>query len=190
MSEVDSRIFVCPLSKVGAVVQLTGASHLISILESERLPNTPPGISPAAHLRIATDDFPSHQDASLSEKGQEEIGTLVQFAESWPKTRPLVVHCVAGLSRSTAAAFVVLCALNRELSALTIAERLRRASAFADPDPGIVALGDAVLNRNGEMQRAIRSVGESLPAAIGRPFWLPSRVATAAKSADSSWKAA
>ena len=67
----------------------------------------------------------------------------------------MVVHCWAGISRSTAAAYTALCAINPEVSEELIAVRLRDASPTAYPNRLIIQLADAALGRNGRMVRAI-----------------------------------
>ena len=57
----------------------------------------------------------------------------------------MLIHCWAGISRSTAAAYVALCALNPHADERTLANRLRSASPQASPNPRIVALADAEL---------------------------------------------
>jgi predicted protein tyrosine phosphatase len=82
-----------------------------------------------------------------------------------------VVHCYAGVSRSTAAAYVTVCTLNPGRSEASIAQALRRASPTATPNIRIVALADDMLGRNGRMVDAIAAIG---PGALAeaRPFRL------------------
>ena len=42
------------------------------------------------------------------------INTTLDFVRRWDRRAPLVVHCFAGISRSTATAFMAVCALNPE----------------------------------------------------------------------------
>src|SRR5262249_38174958 len=73
--------------------------------------------------------------------------------------KPLVVHCYAGISRSTAGAYVAACALNPRRDELAIARQLRRASATATPNSRFVALADRMLCREGRMVAAIDAIG-------------------------------
>ena len=78
---------------------------------------------------------------------------------------------LAGISRSTAAAFVT-CALSPDRSEASIAQALRRASPTAKPNIRIVALADDMLGRNGRMVDAITAIGpgvlaEAFPFRLG-----------------------
>jgi predicted protein tyrosine phosphatase len=102
---------------------------------------------------------------------------LVRFALNWDRQAPLLIHCWAGISRSTAAAFIMLCALNPDVPERLVARRLREASVTASPNRLLVRLADARLNRCGRMVTAIEQIGPGQMAPEGQPFILPSRLA-------------
>ena len=91
---------------------------------------------------------------------------------AWDRAAPLVVHCYAGISRSTAGAFVTACALNPRRDENTIARALRDASPTAMPNIRIVSLADAMLGRDGRMIAAIRAIGPGTAAYASEPFRL------------------
>lgn len=82
----------------------------------------------------------------------------------------MVVHCWAGISRSTAAAFTALCSLNPSVPEELIAAHLRAASPTATPNRLIVRLADAELGRNGRMVAAVERIGRGVPAHEALPF--------------------
>jgi predicted protein tyrosine phosphatase len=84
----------------------------------------------------------------------------------------MVVHCFAGISRSTAGAFVAACALNPRREELTIARELRRLSQTASPNRRIVSIGDRLLGRSGRMVDAVETIGPGRMAYEGDPFRL------------------
>ena len=108
--------------------------------------------------------------------GEEHVEQLIDFALDWGGQGPMVVHCWAGISRSTAAAYTALCAINPGVPEELIALRLREASPTAYPNRLIIRLADDALGRRGRMVRAIESIGAaSLPRsasvlAARRPF--------------------
>ena len=108
----------------------------------------------------------------------EHVLALIAFAQRWNRRGPLVVHCMAGISRSTAAAYVTLCSLNPGTSEDTLARCLREASPSALPNRQLVALGDTLLDRQGRMNTAIAAldIGAAL-SAPARPFSIPSTLA-------------
>ena len=97
---------------------------------------------------------------------------LINFVRAWDRANPLVVHCYAGISRSTAGAFVAACALNPHRDELAIARELRRASPTATPNPRIVAIADRMLGRDGRMSAAIDPIGRGMMASEALPFRL------------------
>jgi predicted protein tyrosine phosphatase len=100
------------------------------------------------------------------------VTKLIAFVRRWNRARPLVIHCYAGISRSTAGAFVTACALNPQRDEGSIAQALRQASATAAPNMRIVSLADRVLGRNGRMMSAIEMIGQGTPATEAEPFRL------------------
>jgi predicted protein tyrosine phosphatase len=94
---------------------------------------------------------------------ETHVAELITFARDWDRQAPLLIHCWAGISRSTAAAFISLCALNPEGSELELARALRRASPTAYPNRLLVALADEILTRDG---RKIEAEVFALPALL------------------------
>ena len=82
----------------------------------------------------------------------------------------MLIHCFAGLSRSTAAAFISLCALNPRTPEEIIARALRRSSDTAVPNRLFVALADNALRREGRMVAALNSMGQNRLAYECFPF--------------------
>jgi predicted protein tyrosine phosphatase len=103
----------------------------------------------------------------------EHVHELVAFVGKWDRKRPLVVHCYAGISRSTAAAFIALCAVNPARDEGGIARRMRTASPSAYPNSRIVGFGDQVLKRKGRMIAAVKAMGRGEMATEGMPFAIP-----------------
>ena len=117
------------------------------------------------------------EDIAEASEGQtlpadEHVARLLAFAQSWDRKAPRVVHCFAGISRSTAAAFTAACALNPARDEAEIARAIRDASATAMPNTRIVAIADRMLKRDGRMVRAVEALGRGLEAPEGHPFRL------------------
>ena len=74
----------------------------------------------------------------------------------------MVIHCWAGISRSTAAALISLCALNPRCAEHLIARRLREASPTAYPNRLMIRLADAALGRKGRMVAAVEAIGRGV----------------------------
>ena len=166
-------IHVCSLAHLDATVEDTGASHVITLLRDvdllARLP--PKGVDRKNHLIVGIDDIASPLDG-YTHPGEEHLQQLLDFVRAWDRAAPLVVHCYAGISRSTASAFTAVCALNPERDEAAIARALRKASPTATPNALIVSLADRLLERDGRMISAIESIGRGVTAFEGQPFRL------------------
>jgi predicted protein tyrosine phosphatase len=101
------------------------------------------------------------------------VAQLLEFAAAWNRQGPMVIHCWAGISRSTAAAFITLCALNPEAPETLVARLLREASSTAYPNRLMIRLGDAALGRRGRMLEAVETIGRGEVATQAIPFSLP-----------------
>ncbi|HZP18592.1 MAG TPA: protein-tyrosine phosphatase family protein [Bauldia sp.] len=163
------QVLVSPLSRVAETVRQSGASHLVTLINRDTPVARPDGIAAENHLFLGMNDIVEPMEG-LIPPAEEHIATLLQFVSGWDRRRPMVVHCFAGISRSTAAAFVVLCAVNPARSELEIASRIRAESRFAYPNPRIVNLGDRALGRNGRMVTAAAAIGRGELADENVPF--------------------
>ena len=84
--------------------------------------------------------------------------------------RRCVVHCYAGISRSTAGAYVAACALNPHRDELAIAQGDAQRLADRDAQPAHRGARGRMLGRSGRMVDAIRTIGTGVPAFAGEPF--------------------
>jgi predicted protein tyrosine phosphatase len=100
------------------------------------------------------------------------ITQVLDFVRGWDRASPLVIHCYAGISRSTASAFAAACMLNPDRDERDIALRIRAASPIASPNRLLVTLADKALGRGGRMVRALDEMGPGNLTVIGKPFRL------------------
>lgn len=167
----DGAVFVCPLREVPDVVERARARHLLSLLQSDIPVATPPGIADGFHLRLEVHDIAEPVFDQVA-PDRAHVRQLIRFAEAWGGEGAMVVHCWAGISRSTAAALTSLCHVNPDVPELVIARALRSASPTAQPNRLIVQLADDLLGRNGRMVSAVEAMGPAVRAAVARPFSL------------------
>jgi predicted protein tyrosine phosphatase len=166
-----AHLHVCPLSLLDQTVERTGASHLVTLIGSQTTVERPTRIAADRHLLITVSDIAEPMDGMIL-PGRRHVEELHAFALRWERTAPMVIHCYAGISRSTAAAFITACALAPERDEADIASRLRAASPSATPNSRLVAVADRLLGRNGRMVRAVAAIGRGEFAAEGKPFRL------------------
>jgi predicted protein tyrosine phosphatase len=165
------NLHVCSLPRLHDTVTSCGASHVVSLLTSGTAVARPDAVLPEHHLVIGLSDIVSPLDGHVL-PATEHVETLLAFARSWPRERPVVFHCWAGISRSTAAAFITACALAPARSEAAIALSLRAASPSATPNALMVSLADDLLGRGGRMVDAVHGIGRGCEAMEGAPFML------------------
>jgi predicted protein tyrosine phosphatase len=115
------------------------------------------------------DDITEHMDGFVA-PSDSHIEQVLNFVRGWNRSAPLVVHCYAGISRSTASAFAAACMLNPHRDEISIARQIRAASPIAQPNRLIVSLADKALGREGRMLRALDEMGPGNMMIEGRPF--------------------
>jgi predicted protein tyrosine phosphatase len=164
-------IHVCSLARLHSTVEDTGARHVVTLLRQTDLIQRPSAVPEDNHLIIGVDDIACAMDGYTA-PCEEHVERLLHFVERWDRAAPLVVHCYAGISRSTASAFAAACALNPKRDEFVIAKDLRRLSNTAMPNRLIVSLADRLLGRGGRMIEAVETMGPGLPATEGVPFRL------------------
>ena len=169
-------IYVAPLSLVETTVAGARVSHLVTLINGETPISTPSSIEPDRHLRLAMNDICEPQPG-LVLPCETHVADLINFARDWDRQAPLLIHCWAGISRSTAAAFISLCALNPKGLELELARALRRASPTAYPNRLLIALADEILTRNGRMITAMEDIGRGRIAEEAEVFSLPALLA-------------
>jgi predicted protein tyrosine phosphatase len=164
-------IVVTSLRHATEQVATTGAVKVISILS----PDTPfpdfETVTGDSHLRLGFHDVAA-PSPGLSAPGMHDMQRLLTFIRSWDRTAPLLIHCWAGISRSTASAYIATCLLQPDRSEDDLAQQLRDASPSATPNPMLVRLADDALGRDGRMRRAISDIGRGADAFEGSPFVL------------------
>lgn len=162
-------LHVCSLAALPETVRATGASHVLTVMANVDQVQRPPSVLPANHLKVSMDDITEHMDGFVA-PSEAHIDKVLTFVRGWDRRAPMVVHCYAGISRSTASAFAAVCALNPQRDEMSIARLIRAASPIAAPNRLIVSLADKALGRDGRMLRALDAMGPGSMTVEGRPF--------------------
>ena len=170
-ASATQMIHVCSLARLYETVETTGARHIVTLLRDIDRLERPRSIAADNHLILTMDDISAPMDG-YTIPCDEHVTALVTFVRGWDRAKPLVLHCYAGISRSTAAAYVAACALNPGRDEGVIARELRRVSATATPNSRLVALADRMLGREGRMVAAIEGIGRGVIAYEADPFRL------------------
>lgn len=151
------KVFVCSKSEARKVTKKVGATHLVSLLDPGDHLFRGPRLQALPYLYLPCADVLSTQFADAPTRDQ--VAALLDFTKDLTRDDVLVVHCFAGVSRSTAAAFAVLCQHQRDpeiARALLVTQRPK-----AQPNTVISKYADDLLGFNGELLRVAEDIANN-----------------------------
>jgi len=154
-------IYVSSLEDMPAMVQRFGVRYLVSVIQPDAQPPTPGELDPVLHYRCPVDDIVEPKPGQIVPE-EVHVRGLIEFLSAWDGKTPLLTHCHAGISRSSAAALIAHVLQTGDPACS--ANALRAASPHAHPNRRIVALADAILGFGGGLVEARE--------AMGTPIWL------------------
>ena len=164
-------IHVCPLARIEEVAASSGAGCMVTLLTDGTPVTRPARLLADDHLILTMHDI-TEELPEMTPPGEAHVAALLDFAGRWDRKAPMLIHCFAGISRSTAAAYTVAAALAPKRDEVELAATLRRLSPSATPNIRIVSIADWLLGRKGRMVAAIESIGRGAEATEGIPFAL------------------
>lgn len=165
-------IWVSSLADAPDVALRIGASHMLTVLRGPEQAVTPPSIAVGNHLKIDINDINVPQEG-LIHPDESHLGEIIAFARAWPRERPILIHCFAGISRSTASALITATIVAPHLGPRELAQRLRRVSPTATPNALMIGLADTLLGHGGSLVAAVNEIGVGEMATTAVPFELP-----------------
>jgi predicted protein tyrosine phosphatase len=165
-------IHVCPLSRLDQTLASSGAGHLVTLLRADTPFERPASVAHDRHLALLMHDIAAEQPDMVA-PSEHHVGQLLTFAARWDRAHAMLIHCYAGISRSTAAAYIVAAALEPDRNETELAQTLRRLSPSATPNPRLIMIADSMLGRDGRMIAAVAAMGRGADAFEGTPFCLP-----------------
>lgn len=175
MDDQTARIFCGPLDQVLPTIEKQRIGWLVSAINQDMMLETPAVLADDHHLKLAMNDISETRDG-LVLPSDDHVSRLLKFLSLWDMRSPLMIHCWAGVSRSTAGTFIALCHLNETMSEEEIALKLREASPTATPNLKLVALGDELLGRSGRMVEAVKMIGQGDMAFEGAVFSMAAKL--------------
>ena len=172
-------IHVCSLLKLPDEAERLKPARLITLLSPFGvMPERPPHLEPQQHLTRLFHDINDTID-DLTPPSQADVQAVIDFARSWAnsgdKTAPLLIHCFAGVSRSTAAALISAVAVNPSLDDDALARGLRAASPTASPNLRMISMADLLLGRGGRLIDAVMDMTGAAFVSSTLPFQLPTQ---------------
>lgn len=165
------QIHVCPLSQIPDVVQACGARSMVTLINHGTPVARPEAIAATRHLLLSMSDIVAAEDGHIL-PAENHVKALIDFVREWDRGHPLLIHCYAGVSRSTAAAYITACALREDRCEFELARDLRARSPTATPNKLMVEIADGLLGREGRMIAAVDEIGRGTDCFEGVPFAL------------------
>ena len=153
------RFTICGIPELGSHCE-AGVTHVLSILDPE-YPDPPEFEEYAPHRRLALrfhdiiDPMPGRDAPS-----RDDVIRLLAFGRelSDAEASHLLVHCHAGVSRSTAATALILAQAHPERPARDVLDAVSQMRPRAWPNLRILEYGDDLLGRRGEIVAAASPV--------------------------------
>jgi predicted protein tyrosine phosphatase len=161
-------IIVSPLNAVPRLVVDERVSHVLGCLGPES-PHPELGLADSCHLRLTFHDIIAETEGFLA-PNREHVERIIHFVDDWGQSGRLLIHCFAGISRSTASAFTAMCMLNPKEDESVLARELRNHSPVASPNVRMVKFADEILGRRGRMVEAVEMIGRGAEAFEGTIF--------------------
>lgn len=166
-AQLPFRISVCGRTEIPAF-ENRNVTHLLSIDNPGDMTPTPRWLD-GTHWHVLFQDFESDDEALRFEAvppAKDDIRQIIDWAgeclaESKRREVHLLIHCMAGASRSPATAFAIFCMLlgpGQEENAL---KHLLAIRPEAYPNKLVVKFADDLMDRGGKMVEAIRPIREA-----------------------------
>jgi len=153
------RVTICGIPELGEHCA-AGVTHVLSILDPE-WPEPPAFAEFAPHRRLSLRFHDVIEPAAgRIAPGRDDVARLLAFGSELggaPRSH-LLVHCHAGVSRSTAAAVLILAQAHPERPAREAFDRVAQMRPRAWPNLRILEFGDALLDRDGEIITAAGAI--------------------------------
>ena len=120
---------------------------------------------PNADIHFATFDD-TELSGAIHPPGHTDVLSCIEYAHSIPEGSHLLIHCMAGISRSTATALTIITEFYGPGSERDAALNVQQIRSIANPNRLILKIADDILRRKGAIMNAAnsvfgRSIGES-----------------------------
>lgn len=154
------RLTICGIPELGTF-QNAAVTHVLSILDPDHPePSDFAAYGPHKRLTLRFDDIIS-QDQGDALPERHHIEALLEFGKGLAGSigdplEHLLVHCHAGISRSTASMAILLAEARPEADEDSIFAHIREIRAQAWPNSRMVGMADDLLGRDGKLVAALR----------------------------------
>lgn len=135
-----------------------GVTHILSILDPE-WPDPPAFQAFDPHFRATLrfhDAIEPDPDVLLPQKG--DVEAILTFGRDAADAGGLLIHCHAGISRSTAATLMILAQAHPDEREDGLADQLLQTRPQAWPNSRMIEFADELLDRRGRLVAAIAGI--------------------------------
>jgi predicted protein tyrosine phosphatase len=155
------RITICGIEELAGHRE-TGVSHVLSILDPAwPVPEAFGSFGEHERLELRFHDVIDEMPGTIAPQ-EEHVASLLAFGRDLiaepAAASHLLVHCHAGVSRSTASMTLLLAQALPRRPASEIVQEVLRIRPVAWPNLRIVEFGDAMLGRRGEIVAAVHEL--------------------------------
>jgi predicted protein tyrosine phosphatase len=156
MSLTPFEISICGIEEL-APFETRGVTHLLSVLDPDYPEPASLGLlNPTHRLQLRFHDAIDEKPGEILVEA-EHIRQVLEFGLDLPEPHGhLLVHCHAGISRSTAFTILLLAQALPQVPAADIVAEVVRVRDRAWPNLRIIELGDELLGRKGTLVAAVR----------------------------------
>ena len=175
------KIWVSSLARVHETANAARPTSAVSLLSPDDTFPDLSGLDPDGHHKVHLHDIREPKDGHVT-PGERHVTEILGFLRGWSPDAPLLVHCWAGISRSTATAFIAACLHNEHADEDAVLTAIADASPTAYPNTLIVAHADRLMGRSGRMRRAAETLcadearrERAYSAVEGEPFFIPTK---------------
>ena len=146
------KVYVSSRSQVSKVTSKVGATHVLSLLDPGKRPWLHPSTPTENWKLLNFDDIeePSYDRSPT----KEHVERILDWAKNLPVDTVLLVHCEAGVSRSTAAALAILVQYHGLEQIDKCVDLLFGVRPEAAPNRLIARYADEILGCNGRLVAA------------------------------------
>lgn len=158
------RLLIAPARQAPGLLAIHAVDRIISLISPDaELPPLPSDL-PVQVLKF--NDILEERPGLIAPSNATIEAILASHGQG-DGGRTILIHCYAGISRSTAAAYALACQHIGLGGEVALAKALRAASPTATPNRLMIALADHYLGREGRMISAIEAIGRGADAYEG-----------------------
>ena len=164
-------IHVCALQDLEKTASSLGQYRLLTLMSPAHPDESWKRHVRGPHLHLAFHDIAVPSEGLVA-PDRAAIAEMIEFGRDASVGTPLLINCWAGISRSSAAAYIIACA-RQAGQEFELAIELRNRAPFVTPNPLMVSLADDVLSRDGRMIASVATLGRGAEAFAGSPYVMP-----------------